>query len=116
MSKDWVAGILTLQWLLRYFGNGKVILTAPTNRQVKEVMFGEITKQYDRLREVIPEFKESYLTKSKLDFLEITAKGGFYGCCGDPAYTYSDVERVLAHWITDSNLIEKYSKKLISED
>lgn len=87
LSKDWSGGIITLIWLLKYFGRGKVILTAPTDRQVREVMFGEIEKQYAILSENHPEFKKSYLTGTKLDFgpqcfaLGLTTKetGGLVG-------------------------------------
>lgn len=87
LSKDWSGGIITLIWLLKYFGNGKVILTAPTDRQVREVMFGEIEKQYSVLCENHPEFQRSYLTGTKLDFgpqcfaLGLTTKetGGLVG-------------------------------------
>lgn len=68
MSKDWAAGIIALHWLLRYWGNAKVIVTAPTGRQVKEVMFGEIKKQYSNLRERFPEFDPNAITSNKLTF------------------------------------------------
>ena len=50
--------------------------------------------------------------RDKLAFLQRTAE---YDCCGDPAYTFSDVERVLAAWVRDTRLISLYTDKLNSE-
>ena len=70
MSKDWTAGILTVQWLLTYFGAAKVIITGPTNRQVKEIVFNEIAKQYYAFLDKFPNqgFRRDWLTTNKLDF------------------------------------------------
>jgi len=53
LSKDWSAGIIALVWLLRYYPS-KVILTAPTSRQVVNIMFEELKKQYDNLKKYSP--------------------------------------------------------------
>jgi hypothetical protein len=47
-------------------------------------------------------------TASKLDFLKRTLNYGH----GDPQFTYSDVERVLALWVRNSSLIGEYAKRL----
>lgn len=54
VSKDWTAGIAVIAWLFKYPYASKVICTAPTNDQVKKVMFGEIEKQFANLREHSP--------------------------------------------------------------
>src|SRR3990167_5209294 len=53
MSKDWSGGIIALLWLMLFYPS-KVILTAPTNRQVQSVMFGELKKQYSQLLKLSP--------------------------------------------------------------
>ena len=53
LSKDWSAGLIVLQWLFT-FQPSKVILTAPTGRQVQKIMFGEIRKHFDRRLESLP--------------------------------------------------------------
>lgn len=53
MSKDWTGGIAALLWLIRFYPS-KVILTAPTNRQVQNVMFDELKKQYAQLMRLSP--------------------------------------------------------------
>lgn len=68
MSKDWTAGVLVITWLLLHWGRAKVIVTAPTNRQVKDVIFKEITTQYDRLRTNFPEFRKDWITATHLEF------------------------------------------------
>ena len=35
-----------------------------------------------------------------------------WDCCGDPAYTYSDVETALRAWIKAEGLVETYQAKL----
>jgi hypothetical protein len=67
MSKDWTAGFLIIQWLLTYYDQAKVIITAPTDRQVREVIFGEVEKQWGRMCSLYPEFKRDQLTTNKLD-------------------------------------------------
>lgn len=68
MSKDWTAGVLVITWLLMYWGKAKVIVTAPTNRQVKEILFKEIAVQYHRLCKNFPEFRRDWLTAQHLEF------------------------------------------------
>lgn len=66
MSKDWAAGIIALEWLFRYYPS-KVILTAPTQRQVVLIMFEEIKKQFNRLKSKVPfKFRGDELTTSML--------------------------------------------------
>ena len=65
-------------------------------------------------------------TKGKLDFAAITAghcglyadpneQLGGMGICGDPRYTYSDVERALRVWARESRLSARYQKRLDGE-
>ena len=58
--------------------------------------------------------------EGKLDFLRITAgEAGLYtdggvggmGICGDPAFTYSDVERVLRAWVIREGLVSVYTQR-----
>lgn len=44
-------------------------------------------------------------TESKLAFLRQTLSGGQYG---DPAYTYSDVEKALAAWVRERDFLTQY--------
>ncbi len=67
MSKDWTGGVLVIEWLLLHYGEARVICTGPTMDQVKDVMFTEIEKQYDRLRARWPEFRKDWLTTKKLE-------------------------------------------------
>lgn len=68
LSKDWFAGVFSLVWLLMNWGKAKVIVTAPTGRQVKDIIFKEIATQYDRLRANFPEFRKDWLTSTHLEF------------------------------------------------
>jgi hypothetical protein len=69
MSKDWAAGICVLTWLFRFPFNSKVICTAPTNDQVKKIMFGEIAKQFQNLKDHSPwSTNECVLTTEQLTF------------------------------------------------
>lgn len=68
MSKDWTAGLLTLTWLLIYWGEAKVIITAPKMEQVKTIIFNEIAVQYARLRARFPEFPKDALSSNRLYF------------------------------------------------
>lgn len=68
MSKDWTAGVLAITWLLMYWGKAKVIVTAPTGRQVKDILFKEIAVQYDRLRKNFPEFRKDWIAAQHLNF------------------------------------------------
>lgn len=45
-GKDWIASIISL-WFLYSFVPSKVIVTAPTGRQVEEVMWGEIEDKWN---------------------------------------------------------------------
>jgi hypothetical protein len=45
-------------------------------------------------------------TEKRLDFLANAERGPAYG---DPAWTYSDVERVLSKWVRDTNICNKYA-------
>lgn len=51
-------------------------------------------------------------TRWQYEFLEATVK---YPCYGDPAYTYSDVEKVLVAWIEEKKFLHIYGGKLIEE-
>lgn len=51
-------------------------------------------------------------TENKARFLQNTLDSGHYG---DPAYTYSDVEKVLAAWVAESGLFEKYQAQNLQE-
>ena len=79
MSKDWTAGFLILQWLLTYFGQSRVIVTGPTDRQVKEIVFAELAKQYTKFLNLYPAqgFRKDWLTTNKLDFGEDCFALGF---------------------------------------
>ena len=44
-------------------------------------------------------------TDSKAKFLENALR---HTCCGDPAFVYSDVERVLQQWIRENGLLKEY--------
>jgi len=69
MSKDYTAGIIALIWLIKYYPSAKVIATAPKLLQVKEIMFGEISKQFARLCENSPwPLDPDMLTSLKLEF------------------------------------------------
>lgn len=50
-------------------------------------------------------------TKGKLDFLKITQ----YPIYGDPAFTYSDAERVIQAWVKEKGIIDTYTKRLADE-
>ena len=54
LSKDWSAGIIGVEWLLKYPFNSKVICTAPKMLQVKEIMMAEMKKQFSALQEHTP--------------------------------------------------------------
>ena len=51
-------------------------------------------------------------TADKVRFLEMTFK---YPCFGDPAWTYSDVERALQEWLQASCLVDQYRQRLADE-
>lgn len=77
MSKDWTAGVLVVTWLLLNWGRAKVIVTAPTDRQVKEIIFKEIATEYDRLRASFPAFRKDWLTTQQLQFTDQCFAIGF---------------------------------------
>ena len=51
-------------------------------------------------------------TADKVRFLEQTLQ---HPCYGDPAWTYSDVERALQQWLQASGVLERYQQKLAEE-
>jgi hypothetical protein len=51
-------------------------------------------------------------TADKVQFLEQTLQ---HPCYGDPAWTYSDVERVLQAWLRADGTLERYRKRLAEE-
>jgi hypothetical protein len=51
-------------------------------------------------------------TADKVRFLEQTIQ---HPCYGDPAWTYSDVERVLQQWLHASGILTRYQRKLAEE-
>lgn len=46
-------------------------------------------------------FFDTFFTdeEGKRSFVEITKR---YSCCGDPAFTYSDVERAIQKWLVEN--------------
>ena len=51
-------------------------------------------------------------TADKVRFLEMTFQ---YPCFGDPAWTYSDVERALQAWLQADGTLARYCKQLVEE-
>ena len=51
-------------------------------------------------------------TADKVTFLEQTFQ---WPCYGDPAWTYSDVERALQAWLQADGTLARYCKRLIEE-
>jgi hypothetical protein len=51
-------------------------------------------------------------TADKVRFIEQTLQ---YPCYGDPAWTYSDVERALQAWLKDEGTLDRYRQKLAEE-
>lgn len=51
-------------------------------------------------------------TADKVQFLEQTLA---YPCYGDPAWTYSDVEKALRAWLRASDILAQYQQKLAEE-
>ena len=51
-------------------------------------------------------------TADKVRFLEQTLQ---HPCYGDPAWTYSDVERALQQWLQAAGALERYRQKLAEE-
>lgn len=51
-------------------------------------------------------------TEGKVRFLRHTLR---HQCWGDPAFTYSDVERALQSWLRQNGVLERYQQKLAEE-
>jgi hypothetical protein len=51
-------------------------------------------------------------TADKVRFLEQTLQ---HPCYGDPAWTYSDVERALQEWLQSEGTLDRYRQKLAEE-
>lgn len=51
-------------------------------------------------------------TEGKVHFLRMTLA---HPCYGDPAWTYSDVERALQSWLRENDVLAKYEARLIAE-
>ncbi len=51
-------------------------------------------------------------TEDKVRFLEMTFQ---YPCFGDPAWTYSDVERAVQAWLQADGTLARYCKHLVEE-
>lgn len=70
--------------------------------------FGHIA-HYNRLG-----FWETFFTTTadKVRFLEVTLR---HPCYGDPAWTYSDVERALQSWLAVDGTLAKWCERLAAE-
>lgn len=78
MSKDWTAGLLAILWLIYYWPRAKVIVSAPTGGQVKDILFKEIAVQYAALRKRFPDdFPRDALTTNHLRFSDDCFVKGF---------------------------------------
>ncbi|HEY7331252.1 MAG TPA: hypothetical protein VH592_26700 [Gemmataceae bacterium] len=51
-------------------------------------------------------------TESKVRFLRMTLG---HPCCGDAAFTYSDVERALQSWLHQNGVLGRYERRLTAE-
>jgi hypothetical protein len=51
-------------------------------------------------------------TADKMQFLDQTLQ---HPCHGDPAWTYSDVERALQEWLQSDGTLERYRQRLAAE-
>jgi hypothetical protein len=51
-------------------------------------------------------------TEGKVRFLEITQR---HPCFGDPAWTYSDAERILQSWLAVDGTLAKWRERLAGE-
>jgi hypothetical protein len=51
-------------------------------------------------------------TEGKVRFLRMTLK---HDCYGDPAYTYSDVERALQSWLQQNGVLSRCERRLVTE-
>ena len=52
------------------------------------------------------------MTADKVSFLRMTLA---HPCFGDPAFTYSDVERALQRWLRESGTLAKHEQRLADE-
>ena len=59
-------------------------------------------------------FWETFFTTTadKVQFLKMSVQ---YPCHGDPAWTYSDVERALQTWLKAEGTLEQYQQRLADE-
>ena len=59
-------------------------------------------------------FFETFFTTTadKVRFLRMTLN---HPCYGDPAFTYSDVERALQSWLRENGTLAKYEERLADE-
>jgi hypothetical protein len=59
-------------------------------------------------------FFETFFTTTadKVRFLRMTLA---HACFGDPAFTYSDVERALQGWLRESEIVAKYEQRFAEE-
>ena len=59
-------------------------------------------------------FFETFFTTTadKVRFLRMTLA---HPCFGDPAFTYSDVERALQGWLRESGILAKYEQRFADE-
>lgn len=51
-------------------------------------------------------------TEGKVRFLRMTLA---HSCCGDPAWTYSDVERALQSWLRENDVLARFEARLAEE-
>jgi hypothetical protein len=51
-------------------------------------------------------------TQDKVRFLRQTLQ---HPCHGDPAFTYSDVERALQNWLPENDVLARYENRLAQE-
>jgi hypothetical protein len=51
-------------------------------------------------------------TEGKVRFLQQTLQ---HPCCGDPTFTYCDVERAVQSWLHQNGILEKYEHRLEKE-
>ena len=51
-------------------------------------------------------------TQDKVKFLRQTLQ---HLCYGDPAFTYSDVEKALQSWLRENGILARYERKLADE-
>lgn len=54
-------------------------------------------------------------TEDRAKWLYYVSKGGALGACGDPSYTFSDVEQALSKWVQHSGLAESYGQQVSND-